>query len=44
MKKNEGKHVMLLHVRIGPTQIDGLIMRPSRPNFCENENKKLCTF
>ena len=25
---------MMLHARIGPTQIDGLIMRPSRPSFC----------
>ena len=25
---------MLLHSRIGPTQIDGLIIRPSRLNLC----------
>ena len=32
--KNEGKHVMLLHARIGLTQISGLIMRASCPSFC----------
>ena len=41
---------MLLHARIAPVQIDGLIMRPSRPSFCVclynhfekfNENDKI---
>ena len=30
IEKNEGKRVMLLHTRIGPPQINGLI----RPSFC----------
>ena len=33
---NEGKRMILLHVRIGPAQIDVLIMRPSRLSFFEN--------
>ena len=32
--KNEGKRVIPLHARIGPVQIDGLIMRLSHPSFC----------
>ena len=30
-EKNERKHVRFLHARIGPTQINDLIMRLSRP-------------
>ena len=35
MQKHEGKHVRLLHARIRRTQIDGLIIRLSRPSFCD---------
>ena len=39
MKKNERKHVWLIHARIGPAQIDGLIMRSSLPRLAERKTQ-----